>query len=242
MTALAECRKQYALRSDLRRLRGPASEEWLSAGERETFSRLHDSDRREGWLWGRILGKELIREQFSDDAADLRSIEIISQGADGRGMRPHVAIDGRPQACSLSISHSQQAILVAICAAPGTCVGVDIVDVVRYRSGFLETFFSADEREWLSQDQPERIAAAWAVKESVYKACNAGEGFTPRRICVRPLQSGCYTCTYNEFDLSGVCDIQTWQTADQVAALATVAVEQLSNRTGAYETRSNASV
>ena len=232
MTAVAECRKLYALRSDLRRLRGPAREDWLSAGEREAFSHLHDSGRREGWLWGRILSKELILEQFPQTAADPRSIEIISQGTDGRGVRPHAAIDGRPQPWSLSISHSQQAILVALCAAPGASVGVDLVDVVRYRAGFLETFFSADEQDWLRQDRPKQIAAAWAVKESVYKAYNAGEGFTPRQICVRPLPSGSYACTYYEFDLSGVCDIQTWQTADQVAAMATVAAEHLGNRTG----------
>jgi phosphopantetheinyl transferase len=263
MTGIAQCWKHYARRTELRSRVEPMQKDWLGACECGEFSRLRDSERREGWFWGRILSKELIINQFPAIVAatvatngtvpflltrkleqfpDPRSIEITSRGADGRGVRPCISINGREQPWSISISHSQQAILVALCTDWGVSLGVDLVDVAEYSGGFLETSFSSDERDWLRQDRPEQIATAWAVKEAVYKAYNAGEGFTPRRICVRPLPSGRYTCAYYDIDLTGICDIQTWQTADQAAAMATVATEHSGDRSGAYESGLNASV
>jgi phosphopantetheinyl transferase len=226
MAGLAACWKRYARRDDLRGRVIAAYEDWLTAVEREELARLRDAERREGWLLARIVSKELILEQLPSLVADPRRIEVTSRGADGRGVRPRVAIGGQRQPWSLSISHSRQAVLVALSVVPGCSVGVDLVDLGEYDTGFLEMMFTPDEQDWLRPASPEQVAAAWAVKEAVYKAYNREEGFAPRRICVRRLDAERYTCTYFGVDLTAICDIETWRATNQVAAVVCVDARQ----------------
>jgi 4'-phosphopantetheinyl transferase EntD len=82
----------------------------------------------------------------------------------------------------LSIAHTDRAALAAVSCDPATMVGIDLVRPEVLRPSFLETWFTASERQWLAAEQVERVAACWGVKEAVYKARQRGEGFAPRQI------------------------------------------------------------
>ena len=223
MIPALESYSRYATFDELRSRRRPESQQWLSPGEREQHSRFRDAGRREAWLFGRLLSKRLILDCFADTISDPRSIQIRSRDARGRAVRPCVLLDGRPQPWCLSISHSDRAVLVALCAAPGFSLGVDLVVCQTYPAGFLKTWFAPEEQAWLKQCGSEEASKLWAIKEAVYKAQNAGESFAPRRICVRRLRCQQYACSYDGVDLADDCDLQIWDVDQQVAVIATVA-------------------
>lgn len=151
--------------------------DWLSPAELAEYSRFRDTQRRHAWLVGRLLGKQLIYDRYREQVDGPRAVEIQSRDNQGRAVRPEVRLEGRPHACSLSISHSQRGVLVAICDDPGISLGVDLAHVEPYGAAFLQMWFTPEEREWLEQTGSMHAAAIWAAKEAVYKANNRGEGF-----------------------------------------------------------------
>jgi phosphopantetheinyl transferase len=192
----------------------------LSAKERGELARLRDANRRDGWLLGRVLIKELLREHVLD--GDAAPIEITSRDDMGRGVRPKVTIAGRTAPWSLSISHTKKAALVAMCPIPGISIGVDLAPGEPAAPGFARSWFDGSERALLARGDWLEAARLWAVKEAVYKAVNQNDPFAPRRVRVRRAPCGGYQCTYRGVDLAGCCCIQTWVCGDHVAALATV--------------------
>jgi phosphopantetheinyl transferase (holo-ACP synthase) len=114
---------------------------------------------------------------------DPRLIEIETPCDDrGRAMRPVVRVFGAVQPWSVSISHVEGAVMAAACLDPRVSVGVDVAWEERFSPGFLETWFTERERRQLEDAGEREIAIRWAIKEALYKACQRGEGFAPRRI------------------------------------------------------------
>ncbi len=194
---------------------------WLSVAEQGEFAALSDENRREAWLCGRRLGKQLMREAYAEPATDLASIEILSRDADGRGMRPTVSIDREPVSACLSISHSTHGVLAAVTTRPGASVGVDLAIPGTVKPGFLRTWFTAAEQERL-KGAPERVMTYWAIKEAVYKACHVGESFAPRKIEVFDSVEGRCWCYYRGIDLRNISDIQIREIDGHIAVVVTV--------------------
>lgn len=198
-------------------------EAWLTAPERAELATLTDAVRRQAWLWGRFLTKKLIVEAFPDEVGGFQNVEVCSRDASGRVVRPRLRIDGNSEKpWCLSLSHTGQAVLVALCLSADMTVGVDLAAAESLPEGFLSIWFTERERDWLSDVEPEQTAVCWAIKEAVYKACNRGESFAPRRIEVFPGLAGNYSCRYDGWELPQECRIETWQPDGHVAAMATM--------------------
>lgn len=187
---------------------------WLSSRERAELSNWRDRRRQRAWLWGRMVGKQLIFAKLQVDS-ELAKIEILS--GDGLG-RPRIWCDGIEQPWSLSISHTGHGVLAAVCGQERISVGVDITPCEGLSEGFIRTWFTPDETAWLRQTAPPAGAYfLWAAKEALYKACNRGESFDPRQVEVLP-QGG---CRYRRVLLQD-CRLQSWHIDGQVAALASI--------------------
>lgn len=208
--SLDELRSQYALHD----------ERSLNIVERQELARWRESGRREVWFLARMLAKQLVLDQLGNPGLPLTAIEICSRDDRNRGIRPRVRIKGELQPWAMSISHTHRGVLVGLSKVPGMLLGVDLTPVGVYRPSFLNLWFTERERIWLGNSEPEQIAAAWAVKEAVYKAANIGDSFAPQCIEVYPVESGRYACTDRGIDLSRVCDVQTWPVDGQIAAAA----------------------
>lgn len=200
---------------------------WLSADERALYEQWHDSQRRETWLGGRLLAKRLICDTLlarSNGTVALPEIEIDSGPARGRRERPRIAVQGRTLARSLSITHTSCGVMVALATRSDVRLGVDLVEATNLSEGFVRTWFSKSEQQWLQQgDQASQASQAWAMKEALYKACNEGEGFSPRSIRVQPAIS--FSCHYTGNRDAGnrktpFCQVRSWQIDHQRAALA----------------------
>lgn len=212
------------LYAERERLRGACSTgfvEQMSNAERREMDRYRNPVRREDWLLGRFLCRQLIRSRATGVSPDAR-IEILSRDDRGRSVRPMIAIDGKRKSWCLSLSHTERGVLAAISTRPGERVGVDLAPIEASTPGFLKTWFTPNEQEWLRSADAATIAAAWASKEAAYKACNDGEQFTPRRIEIRPAkppQTG-YRCRYDGVDLGTDCTIRICEYGREIAAIA----------------------
>ena len=145
-------------------------------------------------------------------------IEILSRNAEGRVSRPCLWRDGVEQSWSMSISHSDRGVLVALTADAGTSLGVDLADCNAFSDGFVDLWFTPAERAWFHETQcPDIACFIWAAKEALYKACNEGESFAPRDVEILP--DGRYT--YRNIALTD-CRLQSYTIDGQLAVLATV--------------------
>jgi phosphopantetheinyl transferase len=188
---------RYAILRDLFSSHHGDAEAWLGDSEREELSHWRHPQRRQAWLAARLLSKRLILEELLDIAPDPTEIQILSRSANGKGVRPKVLWRGHLQPWSLSISHTDQAALVALCTLPLFSVGVDLVKLESWSSGFLTSWFSPAERARVQRTRPGLALEIWGVKEVIYKACNSGEGFAPSSIEVRPGYRGRYVIAYD---------------------------------------------
>jgi phosphopantetheinyl transferase len=203
---------------------------WLSAAEKRELDSMRDESRREAWLCGRWLSKQLIHEACSLPETDLEAIEILSRDSEGRGMRPAVTVNGEPNSVSLSISHSTHAVLVAVTTQPGLSIGVDLTIPETVKPGFLRMWFTEAEQERLKSADSPLVMTYWAIKEAVYKACQNGESFSPRKIEVFDSVEGRVRCYYRGTDLRDFGDIQVREIDGHIAVVATVLESVAVNR------------
>lgn len=197
-----------------------AAGDWLSTSEHDAWRAMRSPARQTAWLAGRVLAKQSITECLRDQG-DLRAvtpptdIHIESRSTEKHlGARPTVFVSGHELSWGLSIAHSRRGVLVAV--ALDANVGVDLVASDECRAESLAWCFSSTERRWLAAlprhgRGPERL---WAMKEAVFKACHAGEGFAPHRIEIVPDSEQISSSSRI------VRQLQCWKVDAHVAALA----------------------
>lgn len=200
---------------------------WFSVTEWDTCRRIGDVRRRELWLMGRLLAKRLILDHHGAPSGsplpDPLKIFIDSGDMRQRGRRPCVKIDGNTQPWSLSLSHTDDALLVSLAYQPDLSVGVDLVKPTHRGHGLAQFFLTTVERCRLAGRLDEdRISTYWAIKEAVYKACNHGESFAPKLIEIFTLGNGNYTCRYRGVSLVDRGQIRAWRVDRHIAVLVTV--------------------
>lgn len=225
----------HAARDMLRRAGYESQRErWLSRAEWEVGGSLADGRRREAWLFGRVLAKHVILGRIRGSGArgrPVRPSEIHIDSHDGlrRATRPRITVDGRLQPWSLSIAHSDQSVLVAFSDTPGLSVGADLTPTRAEGQGFLETWMTAAERAWLrDRDEPRLASTLWAIKEAVYKASNANEPFTPRRVEVCRDAGGRWSARLGGAAAPDVCQIHVARVGcQQIAAIAILTYRHL---------------
>ena len=163
----------------------PAEDDWLSANEAIRLEGMRFVKRRNDWRLGRWTAKLALaaRLNMPSDRSSLASIEILS------------APSGAPEAVScpitadvtISLSHRAGAAICAV-APSGVELGCDL-EVIEPRSdGFLEDFFTAEERALVARsagsDRPLLLALLWSAKESALKAIRAGLRLDTRSVIV----------------------------------------------------------
>ena len=176
-----------------------------------------------------MLAKQWIAARLADDSP-LAEIEISSRGATGR---PRIWCKGAEQPWSLSISHTEQGVLVALGEQATTSVGVDLTRCEPLAESLVRLWFTSNEIDWLRKiSTPNMSCFLWAAKEALYKACNDGESFDPRQVEVLP-QAG---CRYRGVLLED-CRLQSWSIDGHIAAMATVMRKVPSNRQHDFQLR-----
>ena len=209
-TAAASAGWRYTAWAELDEALAACRAEWLSLREHAILAAWRNPRRRRAWLGGRLVAKRVVQSRLAADAR-LDEIEILAAA----GGRPAVLCRARSWPCPLSISHTEQGVLVAV-GAPGDALGVDLTPCQAPNAGFVRLWFTPGETARLRAEPWLRASALWAAKEALYKACNAGEGFDPRQCEI--LADG---CRYR--GRSTGAWLQSWTEGGQDVALVCVA-------------------
>ena len=197
-----------------------AAETWLGAAERHELENLRDAGRRRQWLAGRWLAKQLIREAF--DIAEPAHIDIFTRDERGRGVRPRVTTRLHELRLSLSISHTELGVLVALSKTNRLSIGVDLAPrQIPAADGFWRLWFTPFERQWMEHDAENRTGVVWAAKEAIYKAANQGQSWNPRHLEVRRHGRWGFECSYRGRPLQGL-SVSLHEFDGQTAAIASL--------------------
>ena len=199
------------------------STDWLLSAERAELAMFRDERRRREWLAGRWAAKQLLVQAGVARAAS--EVEICSRDDRRRPSRPRIRIGGERFVGSLSIAHTAKGAMAALAACERLAVGVDLVDLeclaaASGNGGFARLWFTPLERCWIAADRPRRTATLWGIKEAVYKACQRGEGWSPRDVVVWP-RTGGYRCTYRGRAIAGL-RLEVRQIGRQLAVVASL--------------------
>ena len=203
--------------------------DWLSPGEREDLQRYSHRGRRRAWLAGRWVGKQLILETFCESVESSQHFSIRSLDEWFRPTRPTVRLGKQELPVSISITHSESSLLVALSTLPYVRVGVDLCPLRAMPSSFSQTWFTPLERGQIEQksggnsERTREICRLWAAKEAIYKACNRGESFAPHQIEVS-WDRETWLCRYHDSVLKDELRLETWEVNDQVAVFATLRI------------------
>jgi phosphopantetheinyl transferase len=201
---------------------------WLHDAERAECETRRDPKRRECWLLGRVLAKQVLKGRIARDGSnELHPQQIVIVSRDGLGRRtgPRVFIDGRLHGWCLSIAYSDLSIAVALTDGRRLRVGVDLVRRQPLGRGFAELWFSTRERDWTAATDgsaADRAATVWAIKEAFYKASNTGDRFAPGRIEVSCDDRGTHGIRVDDAKPPTICRAQTAISANHIIAIVTI--------------------
>ena len=174
MNPLASIRLAHASSSALLASRTRADwARWLTFGERERLGQLTDPGRRDSWMCGRLLAKQLLlregpRAPGCDPGVGPGAIEIHSLDMRGRPIRPRATVGGRLLPWHLSIAHTRRSALVAVSCDSRVSVGVDVTAVDGYGNGFRELWLTPAERRWCETAE-DRTPDTFLKREVLYQ-------------------------------------------------------------------------
>ncbi len=161
---------QYALQV-FERL--PERLDWLTPAERERYEEFRFDKRQQDWLLGRWTAKQALLGLSSLPQSDISRFEIYSKSSGA----PEAKLDDRPCDIALSISHSHGRAF-SVVSRDTTDLGCDIELVEPRSAAFVDTFFTAAERERVQTAAPEYrdilVTMIWSAKESTLKALRTG--------------------------------------------------------------------
>jgi len=135
-----ECRMRYSGCARWLDERVESPRNWLRTPELAELGRLADPRRRQQWIEGRRVGKQLVAETYGCAIAD---VQILTRDERQLSVRPCVYIGSKQLNWSLSISHSDTGVLAILAATDTLSIGVDLVHHVPCNQGFLELWFTA---------------------------------------------------------------------------------------------------
>jgi 4'-phosphopantetheinyl transferase len=161
----------------------PASDGWLSPGEKLRLDAMRFPKRRADWRLGRWTAKQVVSAYLCRPRAPemLARIEIRSAASGA----PEAFLENKPAGVSISITHR---VGIAACAvAPSeTTIGCDLELIEPRSDTFITDYFTASEQVLVrGVSAAEQIVSStllWSAKESALKALKAGLRFDTRSV------------------------------------------------------------
>ena len=163
----------------------PATDDWLSAGEKNRLAAFRIPKRRDDWRLGRWTGKRLVAACLGlpDTPSDLAAIELrpAISGA------PEVFIAQQPAPLAVSLSHRAGRALCVV-ANSGAALGCDLELIESRSEQFIADYFTDSEQALMSrasaEDRSRLAALLWSAKESALKALHVGLLLDTRSVTV----------------------------------------------------------
>jgi 4'-phosphopantetheinyl transferase len=162
--------------------------EILSERELSVYLGMQVPKRRNEWLLGRTAAKELVRHYLRKSAqleVPLVALDIEAARDGAPTLRANDPRLRHLEAHSISLSH-RDGVAVAALSTAGP-VGVDLETVEPRSPGFVEDYFTDQEKEQIGsyrgRDRDVAVTALWSAKEAALKACRLGLTVDTRAMC-----------------------------------------------------------
>jgi 4'-phosphopantetheinyl transferase len=163
----------------------PLEDDWLSASEAVRLDTLRFPKRRADWRLGRWTAKRALAISLNlpSHPEALAAIEIrpAQSGA------PEVLFANQPAAVTISLSHRAGSAVCAV-ARSGAALGCDLEMIEPRSDGFIEDYFTTEERAFVARgamaDRSRLVALLWSGKESALKALREGLRLDTRCVIV----------------------------------------------------------
>ncbi len=173
--------------------RGVAPEGLLADEERLHLDGLSVPKRRRDWLLGRWTAKQLVRAWLDKRHGLQLSLDkvVVRRGASGNPevhlqANGHGPLPASVPPLSLSISHSGDRAISALCDRPRVRVGVDVETVEPRPARFAKDYLAEEEIACLDEvtngDMDALTTVIWSAKEAVLKALHLGLAVDTRRV------------------------------------------------------------
>lgn len=176
---------------------GPALDQrnFLCAAEVAEGQRYRHPGRYRQWLLGRAAAKVLLdKHSQAAGQAELLPGSIHIQRIDTGWPKPRY-VDGGDIPVSLSISHTSDKALCALCPKAEGTLGADIEVIAPRSKHLLEDFYTSAEREYLhaleSAEQARAATIIWCIKEAALKARRTGFHESATSVAVGVIDSSC---------------------------------------------------
>jgi len=159
---------------------------FLSAAEMEEGKRYRHPGRYRQWLLGRAAAKLLMKRHLpiAPDQINIKRTE------DGWPMP--LTLDGEAWPISLTISHTGDQALCAMCPDSEGTIGADLEPVAEKSRPLLEDFYTDAERQHILSLEPDHQAReatlGWCIKEAVLKARRVGLKESAKSVSLLSLQ------------------------------------------------------
>lgn len=162
-------------------------QEQLHAKELQLADRYRHLGRKRQFFLGRVAARRLF---FSCAAVDPNKLGWIERTESG-WPRP-LDIHGHPMDVSLSISHSGDIAVCAICPLSFGAVGLDLEQVDKRADSFYEDYFSQTEQNLIRKEDGTWSHSTgtilWIIKEAVLKSAKLGLHVDARSVRVKAIR------------------------------------------------------
>ncbi len=158
---------------------------YLNDEELAHLQTLKTDKRRKDWLLGRWTAKRLLQKLLWEQSSFALPLDMITITNNVDGV-PDYCLPNGAHPFSISISHGHGHAFVAAIEQPNVYVGADMERIEARPLGFMETYFTKEERERVaycivrskvSRQNDIRntlITAVWSAKEAALKALHLG--------------------------------------------------------------------
>jgi 4'-phosphopantetheinyl transferase len=164
---------------------------FLCPSELEEGQRYRHPGRYRQWLLGRAAAKTLLTRHARAMGSEPPAPGQINLKRTEDGWPRPQTLEGQTLPYSLTISHTGERALCALCPDSEGTIGADLEPVAEKSRPLLEDFYTDDERELIlglaKHRQATEATLYWCIKEAVLKARRVGFKESAKTVQVRSL-------------------------------------------------------
>ena len=154
----------------------------LTPAERLLAERLTSRPRQRSFEVARWLGKQAVQACDKTCEKGFRQVEILSEDSTGVTSRPVVCIDGIRADLTISITHLDKTVAVAVTDSERS-IGIDLAHIRPPSEGFTDVWMTDQEQSQIAQSENSALTATmnWSAREATFKATRVDDEFRPAR-------------------------------------------------------------
>lgn len=166
------------------------------------YKKLQNAHRKEEWLYGRFILKDLICSRFSTKTVrPLKRIEIVTKGK----YKPEIVLNGERLDLDHSLSHSKDLFIAALSRRRNILIGADIEWIKDLKPSVLSYFLKKEEIDTIRKLELNKKRALlfqyWTIKEATLKALSIGLQGNMKGVFVNTIENHQASITISKYNL-----------------------------------------